>query len=204
MKAMIFLDYENFWIATNNYYRKILKRSTTPRLNYDKLPIEIVRRLPQPHSLVKTFIFAPKPDDFLMEDESRVNAYNWLHSLNDHNFLSVVEGRHVARPTGIGEMDVTDPTTYYVEEKGTDVNLAVHVLTKAFHNSFDTAIIVSADSDHIPIMDVLNEMGKSVVVVGVVGQNLSKQKQHSDMQIYLSESNFNRCLLYPSYRFVSQ
>ncbi len=91
-------------------------------------------------------------------------------------------------------MDINNPATYYIEEKGTDVNLATHVLTKGFHNAFDTAIIMSGDTDYIPVMDILNTIGKNVVVVGVKGQNLFKFKHHTDAQLILDDNFFQNCL----------
>lgn len=92
-------------------------------------------------------------------------------------------------------MDINDPSSYNIIEKGTDINLAVHVLTKAFHNAFDTAIIMSADTDYLPIFETLNMMGKSVVIAVVDGQNIGKFKELSDAQIFLDDKFFNKCLL---------
>ena len=91
-------------------------------------------------------------------------------------------------------MDINNPASYYIEEKGTDVNLAAHVLTKGFHNAYDTAVIMSGDTDYIPVMDILNTIGKNVVVVGVKGQNLTKFRHHTDAQLLLDDSFFQRCL----------
>lgn len=38
-------------------------------------------------------------------------------------------------------------TVYDIKEKGTDVNLAVHLLNDAWHNRYDCAVILSNDSD---------------------------------------------------------
>ena len=70
----------------------------------------------------------------------------------------------------------------------------LHVLTKGFHNAFDTAIIMSGDTDYIPVMDILNTIGKNVVVVGVKGQNLFKFKHHTDAQLILDDNFFQNCL----------
>lgn len=85
-RAMLFIDFENFDIAKYNYYKKksiadaeeaariagtTFPESvpvTNPRLDFNELPKKIVALLPEPHVLVKTFLFAPKPDQFLMTD----------------------------------------------------------------------------------------------------------------------------------------
>jgi uncharacterized LabA/DUF88 family protein len=49
------------------------------------------------------------------------------------------------------------------EEKGSDVNIATHLLVDAFHNDFELAVIISNDSDLLaPIQVVTREFGKPV------------------------------------------
>ena len=49
------------------------------------------------------------------------------------------------------------------EEKGSDVNLATHLLVDAFHNDLELAVVVSNDSDLLaPIQIVAREFGKPV------------------------------------------
>ena len=49
------------------------------------------------------------------------------------------------------------------EEKGSDVNLATHLLMDAFDDTFDVAVIVSNDSDlKEPIMQVGQRFGKRI------------------------------------------
>lgn len=200
LKAMVFIDFENFEINKNNYYRSITpegERTVYPKIDYNILPQKLVEKLNLPHALVKTFLFAPKPDDFLMNDSRRVNTYNWINGMKNQDYFTVVEGTHSARPVSgytYSTMSIDNPSSYYVEEKGTDVNLGAHLITKGFMNAYDTAIIMSGDTDYIPVLDILNTLGKSVVIVGVKNQNLFKFKHHSDEQIVLDESFFNQCL----------
>jgi uncharacterized LabA/DUF88 family protein len=52
------------------------------------------------------------------------------------------------------------------EEKGSDVNLASHLLLDAFDNAFDCAVVVSGDSDlRAPIQMVLSRFHKTVGVL---------------------------------------
>jgi uncharacterized LabA/DUF88 family protein len=55
---------------------------------------------------------------------------------------------------------------YVPNEKMTDVNIAVEMLTDAFENKFDAAILISADSDLIaPIKSVLRLFPKKRIIV---------------------------------------
>jgi uncharacterized LabA/DUF88 family protein len=52
------------------------------------------------------------------------------------------------------------------EEKGSDVNLASHLLLDGFKNRYDTAAVITNDSDlKLPISMVKNELGKTVGVI---------------------------------------
>ena len=214
-KAMVFIDFENFDIAKYNYYKKkslddakkearekgehepTTAPVNNPRLDFNKLPQKIVELPPNQHILVKTFLFAPKPDQFLMSDPKQVSVYNWINGLKNQKYFTVVEGTHSARPVfgyTYQTMDIKNPSSYYIEEKGTDINLATHLITKGFMNAYDTAIIMSGDTDYIPVLDVLNTLGKTTVVVGVEGQNLRQFIHHSDDQLLLNDTLFQKCL----------
>lgn len=214
-RAMLFIDFENFDIAKYNYYkRKALEDAqkaardqglpepatatvNNPKLDFNELPKKVVQLLPEPHVLVKTFLFAPKPDNFLMNDPRRERTYNWINGLKNQKYFTVVEGTHSARPVSgytYKTMDVTNLASYYVVEKGTDVNLATHIITKGFMNAYDTAVIMSGDTDYIPVLDTLNMLGKATVVVGIQGQNMNQFIHHSDDQILLDDATFQLCL----------
>jgi len=192
-KVMLFIDFENFNIAVKTLY----KNETLPKLDYNLFPKKIVERLSgDDNRLVKTFLFAPKPDDFLLKDEKRKRTYEWVRGLNNQRYFTVIEGQHVARPVAgftFHTMDINNPASYFVVEKGTDVNMATHLVTKGFLHAYDTAIVVSGDTDYIPTLDVLNIIGKTTVCTGVKGQNLLKLKKHSDDILVLDKDFFDDC-----------
>lgn len=64
----------------------------------------------------------------------------------------------------------TQPPTFTqvvkTEEKGSDVNLATHLLCDAYENLFDIAIVVTNDSDLVmPIQQIRNRLGKKVILL---------------------------------------
>lgn len=64
------------------------------------------------------------------------------------------------------EPDAVLAEVHAMEEKGSDVNLAVHLLNDAWKNSFDVAIVISNDTDLVePIRLVTQERSKSVYIV---------------------------------------
>ena len=109
-------------------------------------------------------------------------------------YTDVIEGRYVARQVDENiPMQIDEKNTYYKVEKGTDINLAVHAINKAFYNSYDIAFFLSADTDYIKVYEVLKSIGKIAVVVGVQGQNINSIRPMVDNTIILKESFFEKC-----------
>lgn len=53
-----------------------------------------------------------------------------------------------------------------IREKGIDVKIAVDIVTDAVDNHYDTAVIVSSDTDLIPAIEYVRGRGKKVEYVG--------------------------------------
>lgn len=187
---MVFVDHMNFNIAVGDYYAKIGQRN--PYLDYNTVFKGIVALIPH-ISYTKTTVFAPKPDDFLMNDPYLYNYYKWVQGMKNGKYLDVVEGRYIGRPVDDSvPMNIADKSTYYKVEKGTDINLAIHAVSKAHNNAYDVAFIVSADTDYISLYKQLKDMGKLVVVVAVSGQNIRKVIPEVDDYILLDDTFFSK------------
>jgi predicted alpha/beta hydrolase family esterase len=90
-------------------------------------------------------------------------------------------------------------------EKGIDVKLATDIIVASFDNKYDTAIIVSSDTDLIPAMDVVRHKNKkkieyvgfSIPYKNKNGEEDSTKPQsamirHSDIQRVLVESDLKK------------
>ncbi|MFW6068100.1 MAG: NYN domain-containing protein, partial [Chloroflexota bacterium] len=60
------------------------------------------------------------------------------------------------------------------EEKGTDVNLAVHMLDDAWRNAYDGVAVVSNDSDLLTAIRMVKAQGKFVILVPPLGKHRKK------------------------------
>lgn len=190
-RAMVFIDHMNFQIALSSHYHP----EPTPRLNYNELPRQIVAQL-HGAELMKTILFIPRPDDFLMQDEGLEKYYQWATGMRVQRNFDVVEGVYAARPAKQnGTMDINDWESYYKVEKGTDVNIAIYSLRMAFFDAFDIAVFVSGDTDYLPIYETLRMMGKLVTVAVVRGQYIGKLIPYVDSYTNLDRSFFETCTL---------
>lgn len=182
------MDHMNFDIAFREYYSKLGKHPIS--LDYNTLFQGIISLVPNVDYL-KSFIFAPEPEKFLMQDEKLRNYFNWVNGLRGSPYIDVIMGRYLARPKNPSvEMDINDISTYYKTEKGTDVNLAIQAISKAQSNSFDVAFIISADTDYIPVYRQLKNLGKITIVVVVEGQSVKKIRSECDYCLFLNEDFF--------------
>ena len=192
LRGMVFVDHMNFNIALGDLYTSLGKK--TPNLDYNKVFRGIVSLVPN-ISYTKTTIFSPEPDSFLMQDAYLHGYYKWVQGMKNAKYLDVVDGRYIGRPTGeMEDMKIDDKSTYYKVEKGTDINLAIHALTKAYNNAYDVAFVMSADTDYISLYRQLKSIGKIVVAVAVKGQKLGKVIPEVDDSLILDEGFFSQYL----------
>lgn len=77
------------------------------------------------------------------------------------------------------------------EEKGTDVMMAVDMVSLGYSNSFDEAVLFSADTDFKPVIDELKRLGK-VVILGVVDQQKAgRMKELCDDHFILKKTDID-------------
>lgn len=77
----------------------------------------------------------------------RQSAY--LDAIEAHGGVLTFYGKYLSKDTTCKNCGAITPKH---EEKETDVNIAVAVLGDAFTDQFDTAILISADSDLVPVV----------------------------------------------------
>jgi uncharacterized LabA/DUF88 family protein len=79
------------------------------------------------------------------------------------------KGGAVGKPSALP--DAVKSRVFTMEEKGSDVNLAVHLVNDAWAGRFDAAVVVSNDTDLVePIRIVAQELGKPVYLLTPPGR----------------------------------
>jgi len=111
-------------------------------------------------------ISGPKPADSPAKrrrlTEKRRRQTDYLDALATLPDIQTFEGHYLAKPRSCRACGAKWTTH---EEKMTDVSIATELLIDAFRDAFDTALIVSADSDLTPPVEAVHEHfdGKRIV-----------------------------------------
>lgn len=78
-----------------------------------------------------------------------------------------------------------------IREKGVDVQIAIDLVIGAAENSYDTAIIVSSDTDLIPAIKYIRSKGKTVEYVGFSSTPSLGMIKESDDRILLRKEQLD-------------
>ncbi|MBE7022636.1 MAG: NYN domain-containing protein [Ruminococcaceae bacterium] len=192
MKSMAFIDYQNFEISKAEYLKSI--REERFNVNFSVLAKNLNDRIDIKPTLMKTYLFAYKPCDDLLKLPAQKNYYNWVSSLKNKAYFEVIEGTQEIRPASKDvDIDINDISTYKTKEKGTDINLAVQMLSKAYQNAYDVAILVSGDTDYIPVIRELHHIGKIVVLASLPNQNIVKYEEYRDAHLRMDVNFLKTC-----------
>jgi uncharacterized LabA/DUF88 family protein len=118
-------------------------------------------------------------------------------TIHEGHFLTHV----VAMPSAVNPAMLVQ--VIKTEEKGSDVNLAAHLLRDGFTNDFDVAVVVSNDSDLLePIRIVQAELGKPVGVLNPQKHPSWVLKQEARFFKNIRQSALARCQFPPQMRDV--
>ncbi len=79
---------------------------------------------------------------------------------------------------------------YLSEEKGSDVNLGVHLVNDAHLDRFDVALVLSQDSDLLEPMRIVSAMGKPVGIIWLQPKTKVKGKWRAPSKPFSDASTF--------------
>jgi len=136
-RIAIFIDGGNMFHATNALKIKI---------NYKKL-IEILRK---DRWLLRAYFYTGVPSGDLPKDV-REQLRKQMGFLKELQNLGIKVKTMPLKRTPEG----------YIE-KGIDILIATDMISLAFKNAYDTVILVSGDSDFVPVVEKIQDLGKRV------------------------------------------
>jgi uncharacterized LabA/DUF88 family protein len=75
------------------------------------------------------------------------------------------------------------------KEKGVDVKLAIDILDFAYQDKYDTAIVVSSDTDLIPAISRTRELKKKIEYIGFAHRPSFGMQRYANISRLLTKSN---------------
>jgi uncharacterized LabA/DUF88 family protein len=127
------------------------------------------------------------------KDESRARQTAYLDVLAEMPNLRIREGQFLEKQRSCAQCRAVATVS---EEKMTDVLIATTLMVDACQDDFDTAIVVSGDSDLCPpIEQVIDLYGKRVVVAFPPGRSSSRLKSCASAFFVISENNLRNSQL---------
>jgi uncharacterized LabA/DUF88 family protein len=149
------MDTVAVFVDGSNFYNKLKELSIrhTPNFNYRGLAEWLAHGRAVVYCGYYVGVVRAKPGDAKAEamKNQQVNLFNNLQSKRQR--FTVHRG-YIMEHHGV------------YHEKGVDVKIAVDVLTGAYEGSYDTAILLSSDTDLIPVIQKVRALGRAVEYIG--------------------------------------
>lgn len=145
-------------------------------------PLALARLvLDERHSITRVNYYTARVSARAHDPNAPARQATYLSALRTVPEIAIHEGAfmtskplmHLAQPLDCRPKDypwiLPPPTSVRVEkseEKGSDVNLGVHLVRDAFLDAFDTAVVITNDTDLVePVRIVVQEVGKRVGIL---------------------------------------
>ncbi|MBU4308500.1 MAG: NYN domain-containing protein [Nanoarchaeota archaeon] len=165
-RVTIFID------GSNLYYS--LKNLKIDRIDFQKL----LQLLAKDKMLISTFYYnAPlniqvNPKTYWEQQK----FFNELRKIPDFNVVLCKLRKH-KRKNG----------NYVFDVKGDDVHLTVDLVSGAYENLYDSAIIVSGDEDFVPAIKKVQKLGKKIINAYFKSSSSASLKKTCDDFIYMND-----------------
>lgn len=127
----------------------------------------------------------------LEEKRRRQSAY--LEALSTLKDLTIYEGHYLPKVITCFKCNNSWP---HPEEKMTDVNIATELLLDAFNDRFDTALIVSGDSDLVPPVKAVRTVfpSKRIIMAFPPGRVSDRLRREASGFLTVSEAKFRKSM----------
>ena len=172
-RVKIFIDGSNFF-----YYCKELGIPSYPKFDFELFVKDLVngRDLVEKVYYIGAVRAKPGNKKAMKMMSKQMSFFSYLKKNGwkiNKGFLLKSHGRH--------------------HEKGVDVKLALDIALGAVDDIFDTAILVSSDTDILPAIDYAQQRKKKVEYIGFSYRPSMALVAKADVRRLLTKSEFDRC-----------
>jgi uncharacterized LabA/DUF88 family protein len=158
MRTSIYVD------GFNLYYRAL---KGTP---YKWLDIKLlVSNLLQPQNKITEIKYFTAIVSGMFDPNQPIRQKTYIRALESYiPEVKVFYGHFLSHAVNAPKSPLTSPLTfakiYKTEEKGSDVNLALHILNDAWLDKYDCAVIISNDSDLAEPLRIIREQHNNKII----------------------------------------
>ncbi len=165
-RVMIFID-------GSNLYHVLKQNIDKHDLDYRKF----TSKLCGDRELIRTYYYNIRQESSenprLAENQDR-----FLNALYETEYLEV-------------KLGIWKPRGHTMVEKGVDVMIAADLISHAYEDHYDVAILVSGDADFYPALQAVKDVGKQVEVAAFDSNLSSESARFADVVTRFSKSYFN-------------
>ncbi len=161
------------YIDSFNLYYFLKKQKNSKNLKWLNIKLWLEKILPNLNIVEIKFFTARVTGKKDKDAPSRQNKY--FGALQTIPGLQIILGSFLEKEIKIQISEDVKLVGKTFEEKGTDVNLALHLLNDAHNKKFDTAIIVSNDSDLAEVVRIVTKELNLKVGVLCPAENMSRK-----------------------------
>ena len=154
--------------------------------------VKFVEKLLRPHQhLIEVRYFSAKPTDF--NKSKRQDAFFQANKLNSKFSLHL--GKYLTKNI---ICKYCNNTIHSFEEKETDVRMAISMLTDVYQRKCDVTMIISADSDLVPLIESIREIDPAHKIIICFPPNRyssNLQKWSNGVKKLIDWKLYEECLL---------
>ena len=157
MRTSIYID------GFNLYYRA-LRDSPYKWLDLKELATNLL----QPHHIITQIKYFSAIVSGIFDPSQPIRQKTYIRALKSHiPEFSVYYGHFLSHEVSFPQAPLTSPPTFTrvvkTEKKGSDVNLAAHLLNDAWLDKYDCAVVISNDSDLAEPLRLVREQNKKMI-----------------------------------------
>ncbi len=126
-------------------------------------------------------------------NEKAERQSTYIQALETLNNVQIIYGKYQANPRKCKNCGVKE---IIQNEKMTDVNIAIEMLSDAFEDKYDTALLISADSDLTPSIISIKKLfpAKRVIAVFPPGRYSQEMSKYSHAYFTIGRANLAKSL----------
>jgi uncharacterized LabA/DUF88 family protein len=178
MRIISYIDGFNLFFGA---LKAVTPKSQIPQAQYQQLKqnkhklrwlnlYDLIKQFTKPQqNIIKINYYTAEIKPLYAGDLSPVRQQTYFSALATIPEINIVKGRFYQNAKKMFQYPMTNPPTTVTvlksEEKGSDVNMASHMVYDACMDNFDLAVIITNDSDLLEPIKIIKALGKDFLIL---------------------------------------